>query len=113
MNTVSLSDLYNEFVSSCMTHNTNALNGQALYDKNIEIDGIKFDLAIRDLVVGYSFIKLFLCWENFLEQVFIGYTLDEAGLNGKKLTRYVLPMDYDHAYSLIKGTAQYPDWTVD
>ena len=56
-------------------------------------------------------MRVFLAWENFLEDAFISYLCNEEDLQGVKYNRYAEPVDEEHAYGMLKGTKQYPDWT--
>jgi hypothetical protein len=106
-----IDELYNEFINKCINYETNVINAHFLYTEQVQKDTIIFDRILLNLLVEYAFFRLFLSWEYYLEQTFISYSLGYEGLNGKKLVTYVSPRDYDHAYSLVQGTAQYPDWT--
>lgn len=66
---------------------------------------------IQDLVVKQAFLNVFTAWEHFLEDATIAYALGEASINGFLPTRYIFPLDKDHADCLIKGTSTYPDWS--
>lgn len=67
--------------------------------------------TIRDFVVKQAFINVFTEWEHFLEKTTIAYTLGEPSIKGFSPLKYVNPIDEDHAENLIKGTANYPDWS--
>ncbi|WCK54757.1 hypothetical protein PP175_01585 [Aneurinibacillus sp. Ricciae_BoGa-3] len=102
---------HDKFLLACDENEKYAYNGQELYSQGVQTGPIIFDKNMRDLVVEYSFMKLFLCWEDFLEKVFVKYCLDFEGANGNKLIRYVNPRDEIHAYEMIRGNNSYPDWT--
>lgn len=62
------------------------------------------------LIYELSFLKIFLAWEYFLEKSFILYMLGKKTENGYKPESYVTPIDEDHAYKIIKGGANFPNW---
>lgn len=67
--------------------------------------------TIRDMVVKQAFLSVFTEWEHFLENATVAYALGEVSIAGFAPTKYVSPLDEDHANQLIKGTSTYPDWT--
>lgn len=67
--------------------------------------------TIRDLVVKQAFVSVFTEWEHFLENATIAYALGEQSIAGGTPTKYVSPLDQDHANQLIKGASAYPDWS--
>ena len=67
--------------------------------------------TIRDLVVKQAFLNVFTEWEHFLEFSTIAYSLGEKSIKDFTPTKYVMPLDEEHADNLIKGTAVYPDWS--
>lgn len=58
-------------------------------------------------IIELSFIKVYLAWENFLEETFILLMLGK----NKKLVKYVSPKDQTHALELLKEGREYPEWT--
>jgi hypothetical protein len=56
-------------------------------------------------------MQIFLAWEIFLEKSFLLYLNGACDLKGNTYVKYALPCDTDHAYNMVKGTKQYPDWT--
>lgn len=67
--------------------------------------------TIRDMVVNQAFVRVFTAWEHFLENSTIAYSLGEPSATGYALTKYVSPLNVEHADKLIKGTSTYPDWS--
>ena len=67
--------------------------------------------TIRDLVVKQAFVSVFTEWEHFLENATIAYALGQQSIAGDTPTKYVSPLDQDHANQLIKGASAYPDWS--
>ena len=107
----SIEQLNSKFLDECLSYETYVTNAQFLYSERIEKDGVIFDNKTLNLIVEYAFFRIFLLWEYYLEQTFIRYSLGGTGKNGKKLTTYVRPLDFSHAYNLVQGTSKYPDWT--
>lgn len=66
---------------------------------------------VQDLVVKQAFLNVFTEWEHFLEDSTIAYALGEKSIRGFAPTKYINPLDEDHADRLIKGTSTYPDWS--
>lgn len=71
----------------------------------------KFTGELRDMVVGYVILNIFSLWEKFLEDIFIAYMLGNSSNTGNPCERYVSPVDEDHAYRMVKGINQYPEWS--
>lgn len=71
----------------------------------------KFTEELRDMVVGYVILNIFSLWEKFIEDIFIAYMLGKASSMGNPCERYVFPVDEVHAYQMIKGINQYPEWS--
>ena len=66
---------------------------------------------IQDLVVKQAFLSVCTEWEHFLEDATVAYALGELSVKGFAPTKYISPLNGDHADRLIKGTANYPDWS--
>lgn len=81
----------------------------AVCDEEYSLDPQK--LMIRSYVITYAFLKFYKAWECFLEQCFIAYSLGEKSLSGNAPTRFINPVDEDHAERIIRGAALFPDWT--
>lgn len=64
------------------------------------------------LLVENLFLKLFLSWEQFLEQTFIRYMCGAKTSSGYSPRRFVQPPSLEHAINFIKRTRPYADWTV-
>lgn len=67
--------------------------------------------TIRDMVVKQAFLSVFTEWEHFLENATVAYALGEVSIAGHAPTKYVSPLDEEHANQLIRGTSTYPDWS--
>jgi len=62
-------------------------------------------------IVERCFMKVFLLWEQFLEKAFISYLCGSKDMKGMITKTFVTPLDEEHAYNILKGTKNYPDWT--
>ena len=109
MNTIE--ECYNNFKQIYDCYNEMLSDSTILYQQNIEFDGHTFSKKIYDAIVEHCFMQIFLAWENFLENSFILYLNANADLQGNTYVRYGIPKDSEHAYNMIKGTKNYPDWT--
>lgn len=109
MNTIE--ECYNGFMKIYNDYNEMLSDSTILYQQNVECDGHFFSKKIYDAIVEHCFIQIFLAWEKFLENSFILYLNAKADLQGNIYVRYGTPKDNEHAYNMIKGTKNYPDWT--
>jgi len=64
----------------------------------------------RDFLIESAYLKIFISWENFLENAFIEYLLGEPCINGNVIQRFANPIDRNHAVKLLIGTQKYVDW---
>lgn len=71
----------------------------------------KFTEELRDMVVGYAILNIFSLWEKFIEDIFIAYMLGNSSSTGNPCERYVSPVDEEHAYRMVKGINQFPEWS--
>ncbi len=104
-------EVYNDFFQTFNETNQILFDSNFLYQNGVQHEGTVFGEAMHNQIIEHCFMRIFLAWENFLEDAFISYMCDETDLKGQKYNRYALPTDSEHAYKLIKGTKQYPDWT--
>ena len=104
-------DIYNDFDVAFTNTNTTLANSIFLFQNGANHSGIVFGQDIHDSILEHCFMRIYLLWENFLEDAFISYLCDEADIQGNRYTRFAYPQDEEHAYGLLKGTKQYPDWT--
>jgi hypothetical protein len=65
----------------------------------------------RDFITDSAFLKMFIAWETFMENIVINYMLGEPSINGTAVVRYVQPVDSVHAHKMIIGTQKYMDWS--
>lgn len=109
MNTIE--ECYNGFMKIYDDYNEIISDSTILYQHNIGYDGHFFSKKIYDAIVEHCFIQIFLAWEKFLENSFILYLNGNADFQGTNYVRYGTPKDNEHAYNMLKGTKNYPDWT--
>lgn len=105
-------DVYNEFNDTFIKTNKVLADATFLFQNGVQHEGTIFNQEIFDSIIEHCFMNIFLAWENFLEESFVLYMCDAEDLQGNKYTRYSNPKDDEHAYGLLKGTKQYPDWTT-
>ena len=70
----------------------------------------KYSTDQKEFIVSSAFLKMFICWEEFIESAFIKYLLGEPSITGDIISSYASPKDTDHAHKLIIGTQKYVDW---
>lgn len=64
----------------------------------------------RAFIVDSAFLRMFIAWEVFLEEVFVRYLLGHTSTAGKGAQRLALPPNDQHAIELLIGTQKYVDW---
>jgi hypothetical protein len=69
-----------------------------------------FDDAGKDFIVSSAFLKLFIAWEAFVEDIFAKYLIGEPSTDGTAVVKHVTPRDRDHALRILIGTQKYVDW---
>lgn len=109
MNTIE--ECYNDFIQIYDGYNEMLSDSTILYQQNIGYDEHFFSKKIYDAIVEYCFMQIYLAWEKFLENSFILYLNGQTDMQGNIYIRYGIPKDKEHAYNMIKGTKNYPDWT--
>lgn len=109
MNTIE--ECYNGFMQIYDGYNEMLSESTILYQQNVGYEGHVFSKKIYDALVEHCFMQIFLAWEKFLENSFILYLNGKTDLQGNIFVRYGIPKDNEHAYNMIKGTKNYPDWT--
>lgn len=62
-----------------------------------------------DQITELAFLKIYISWELFLEDIFIKLIL--ISKNYYKVKSYVRPKNYSHANELLKENNKYFDWT--
>ena len=77
----------------------------------LNIDGsYHFGKSFRSFVVESSLVKLFIAWEEFLEECFTCYSMAQPSLSGMAYVRYTIPTDIVHAKSMAVGTQKFVEW---
>lgn len=109
MNTID--ECYNSFIQTYVSFNEMLRDSTILYQQNVGFEGHTFSKKIYNAIVEHCFMQIFLAWENFLENSFILYLYGCPDLQGNAYVRYGIPKDRQHAYNMVKGTKNYPDWT--
>ena len=104
-------DIYNEFNQTFIETNQVLADSNFLYQNGAQHEGTVFSQKIYNQIIEHCFMRVFLAWENFLEDAFVSYLCNEEDLQGVHYNRYAEPVDEEHAYGMLKGTKQYPDWT--
>lgn len=66
--------------------------------------------AEQSFVVDAAFLRVFIAWESFLEEVFVGYLMGYPSSTGRVAERYATPLSERHARELLIGTQKYVDW---
>lgn len=64
----------------------------------------------KEFIVTSAFLKMFIAWEELLEDVFLQYLLGEKSINNTEVIRFVIPNNRDHANKILIGTQKYVDW---
>lgn len=64
----------------------------------------------RSFVVDSAFLRIFIAWEGFLEEVFVSYLLGQPSAAGKLAVRHAIPSSEQHARDILIGTQKYVDW---
>lgn len=59
-------------------------------------------------IVELSFIRIFIAWEQFLEDMFTRHLISQKK---SKIKSYVSAKSLKHAYEIVKENKPYPDWT--
>jgi len=107
----SIQDIYIGFMTVYNRQSLMMIDSTILYQSNLQHDGHLFSKDMYNAIVEHCFMQIFLAWETFLEKSFISYLQNATDLQGTSYNRYGAPQDDIHAYNMIKGTKNYPDWT--
>lgn len=83
---------------------------QKAYDKNP--DGtFCHPPAYKSFIVNAAFLKFYIAWEEYLENIMSAYLLGELTLNGTAIVKNVAARGEKHAHELLVGTNTYFDWS--
>lgn len=63
-----------------------------------------------ELVAELAFLRVFIAWENFLEQSFLRYLVGARSRSGQAPTKYVNPKNLDHARQVVCSGREYFQW---
>lgn len=58
----------------------------------------------------YAFLRIFVSWEKFIQDTFIGY-ITGKGIKGHKHKSFLRKTNEEHALELLTGTKIYPEWS--
>ncbi|WP_295129104.1 hypothetical protein [uncultured Chitinophaga sp.] len=74
----------------------------------------KFPVLLRNFVVESAFLRIFIAWETFLENIFVKYMMGEQPVFTPIVNRYATPIDINHAKSFLIGLSgkQFVDWST-
>lgn len=106
-----IQSIYDDFISVYNSQHSIIADSAVLFENRVHHEECFFSVSMHNAIIEYCFIQIFLAWENFLEKSFIAYLQNAADLKGVTYSRYGAPTDNEHAYNMIKGTKNYPDWT--
>lgn len=63
------------------------------------------------LIMELSFLRIFLAWEDFLEQSFVRYMCGGMTASGYRPQLYVHPASLEHAYDILRGQRAFIEWS--
>ena len=84
-------------------------NATKLLDKIENNRGVLHQPQV-DLIFELGFLKIFIAWEQFLENTFVRYMCGASSLLGKKPIRIISARYLDDALGAICGERPYADW---
>jgi len=103
-----LDDKLKDFKLTCNSILEQYFASLILYNEN-EVSGFSSDM--KNQIVESLFLKASGYWEGFIEDIFISYMMNNKSEAGDSIVVYVHPRDRTHAYNMVKGVLNYPDWT--
>lgn len=106
-----IQSIYNDFMTAYNFHCSMIADSTILSQRNAEPNQQLFSHEMYNAIVEQSFIRIYLAWETFLERSFISYLQNATDLKGEVYNKFGSPKDNEHAYNMLKGTKNYPDWT--
>ena len=71
-----------------------------------------FTATEQGVLVDSAVLRLFVGWETFLEETFVSYMTGNPSVAGNVLTRYVSPLDQNHARRMAVGSRRWVDWST-
>jgi len=63
-----------------------------------------------EIVTELAFLRIFIAWENFLEESFIRYSVGAESPSGYRPNRLIEPGNMGHALELISSGREYTKW---
>lgn len=103
-----LDNYLNDFISKCDWALEVYFDALSLYNEN-KAEGFTVDM--KNMIIENLILNIYSSWEKFLENIFIAYMQGNISDKGVPITRYVSPINDEHAYNIIKNITLYPDWT--
>ncbi|MFC1937444.1 hypothetical protein ACFLWY_02645, partial [Chloroflexota bacterium] len=85
-------------------------NSTKLLDKVEQSPGALHQPQV-DLIFELAFLKIFIAWEQFLENSFIRYMCGASSLSGRNPRRIVSAKHLEDALRVVCGDRLYADWT--
>lgn len=64
-----------------------------------------------EMITELAFLRIYIAWENFLEESFKRFLAGASTTSGKTLKRNVVPLNMDVALKLLSGGRDYATWT--
>ncbi|PHS00185.1 MAG: hypothetical protein COA80_02995 [Leeuwenhoekiella sp.] len=64
-----------------------------------------------ELLTEGVFLSAFRAYENYVEEVFLLYTLEKKSLSGVKPKSHLKPKNYNHSRDLIRSSMPFLDWS--
>lgn len=63
------------------------------------------------LIMELAFLRIFLAWEDFLEQSFVRYMCGGMTASGFRPQLYVHPPSLEHAHDILRGQRPFVEWS--
>lgn len=101
--------------AECLSAYRSGVSDSVLYMQsafNKKADGtFQYDEKHRAFIVDAAFLKFYICWETFLESIFVSFLLGESTIIGTNVPKCIVARDEQHALKILIGTNKYFDWT--
>jgi hypothetical protein len=65
---------------------------------------------VRAFITEAAVLKMYICWERYMEQSFLSYLMGELSTTGVAVTSYLSAPTIEHANLAVIGTQKYVDW---
>lgn len=66
---------------------------------------------VRAFMTEAAVLKIYMAWERYLEQSFLGFLMGVPSTAGVRVTCYLRPTTLEHARRVLIGTQRYVDWS--